>query len=192
MSDFWFYGQLGWHHIMGKEALDHQLFIGALGTIYLFRDWKRVVILVTAFTIGHSLTLILSVLDLFRLPEKWVEFGIPLTILITAFRNLFQTEFEGPSLRTNYFLALFFGLIHGLGFANTLRVLLAKDQNLVTGLLGFNIGLEAGQILMIFLVLLLSAFAVSTLKLKRREWVIGLSSGVLALALNMSLERIPF
>ncbi|MFM7838243.1 MAG: HupE/UreJ family protein, partial [Chitinophagaceae bacterium] len=174
------------------EALDHQLFIAALGTIYLFRDWKRVVILVTAFTIGHSLTLLLSVLDLFRLPEKWVEFGIPLTILITAFRNLFQTEFEGPTLRINYFLALFFGLIHGLGFANTLRVLLAKDQNLVTGLLGFNIGLEAGQILMIFLVLLLSAFAVSTLKLKRREWVIGLSSGVLALALNMSLERIPF
>ncbi|HEU4608741.1 MAG TPA: HupE/UreJ family protein, partial [Chitinophagaceae bacterium] len=144
MSDFWFYFSLGWEHIISADALDHQLFIVALAAIYLLHDWKKVLVLVTAFTIGHSLTLALSVLDIFRFPGKWVEFLIPCTILITAISNLFQKDFSKKGLRLNYFLALFFGLIHGMGFANTIRFMLAKDQSMVTGLLGFNLGLEAG------------------------------------------------
>src|SRR5689334_798150 len=108
MGDFGFYFDLGWEHIISTDALDHQLFIAALAAIYLLNDWKRVLILVTAFTIGHSLTLILSVLDIIRFPSVWVEFLIPLTIVVTAISNLFQRKFTASSLRINYFLALFF------------------------------------------------------------------------------------
>ena len=153
MEDFGFYFGLGWQHIISTDALDHQLFIAALAAIYLLKDWKQVLILVTAFTIGHSLTLALSILDIVRLPTNWVEFLIPVTIIITAFSNLFQKKYTAipitiGTVSINYFLALFFGLIHGMGFANSLRFMLAKDQNLGWGLFGFNIGLEAGQIVM--------------------------------------------
>lgn len=192
MQDFLFYLKLGWEHIISTEALDHQLFIAVLAVLYLYTDWKRVLILVTAFTIGHSLTLALSVLDLVRFPDAWVEFLIPCTIFITALSNLFQKEFSRKSVRINYFLALFFGLIHGMGFANTIRFMLAKDQSLVSGLLGFNIGLELGQLVVVALLLGLSQLVISGLKIQRREWVIFLSAGVFSIAIKMALERIPF
>ena len=192
MSDFWFYFSLGWEHIISADALDHQLFIVALAAIYLLHDWKKVLVLVTAFTIGHSLTLALSVLDIFRFSGKWVEFLIPCTILITAISNLFQKDFSHKGLRLNYFLALFFGLIHGMGFANTIRFMLAKDQSMVTGLLGFNLGLEAGQIVVVIILLLVAFIFVNSLRVNRRDWVLFLSAGVFGLALKMTLERIPF
>ena len=191
MQDFGFYFKLGWEHIISSDALDHQLFIAALAAIYLLKDWKQVLILVTAFTIGHSLTLALSVLDIIRVPSKTVEFLIPLTIILTAFSNLFQKEFSHRSIRINYFLALFFGLIHGMGFANSIRFILADDQNLGWSLFGFNVGLEVGQIVVVSVILLLTYVVVNIFKAKRREWVIFLSAGVLALALKMALERLP-
>ena len=141
MEDFNFYLGLGWEHIMSWDALDHLLFIAVLTAIYLFKDWKQLLILVTAFTIGHSLTLALSVLYIIRANSDWIEFLIPCTIFITAIYNLFHTKFTLRSVRINYLLALFFGLIHGLGFANIIRFSLAEGQSLFTGLLGFNIGL---------------------------------------------------
>lgn len=191
MSDFNFYFGLGWEHIMSWDALDHLLFIAALAAIYLLKDWKQVLILVTAFTIGHSLTLALSVLDLVRFPSNWVEFLIPCTIVITAFSNLFQKQFTARSIRINYFLALFFGLIHGLGFANTIRFMLAKDQSLGMGLFGFNVGLEVGQIVAVGTLLLITQALVNSLKINRREWVIFLSAAIFSLALKISLERLP-
>jgi HupE / UreJ protein len=191
MADFSFYFGLGWEHIMSWEALDHLLFITALATIYLLKDWRQVLILVTAFTIGHSLTLALSVLDIIRFPSNWVEFLIPCTIVITAVSNLFQKKFTPKSIRINYFLALFFGLIHGMGFANTIRFMLAKDQSLGWGLFGFNLGLEAGQIVVVSVILLTSWALLTVLKINRREWVIFLSAGIFSLALKMALERIP-
>lgn len=191
MADFRFYFGLGWEHIISWEALDHILFIIALAAIYLLKDWKQVLILVTAFTIGHSLTLVLSVLDIVRFPDKWVEFLIPCTIVITAFINLFQKNFTHKSIRINYFLALFFGLIHGMGFANTIRFMLAKDQSIAMGLFGFNVGLEVGQIAVVAILLLIGHIMVNIFKINRREWVVFLSAGVFALALKMALERIP-
>jgi hypothetical protein len=190
MGDFGFYFGLGWEHIISKEALDHQLFIAALAAIYLLKDWKQVLILVTAFTIGHSLTLFLSVKDIFRLPSGLVEFLIPVTIVITAFSNLFQKTFTARSIRINYFLALLFGLIHGMGFANAIRFIMAEDQNLGWSLFGFNVGLEAGQIVVVVLLLLLAHVIVNMLKVNRRDWVLFLSAGVFALALKMSLDRV--
>jgi len=191
MRDFGFYFRLGWEHIISANALDHQLFIAALAAIYLLQDWRQVLILVTAFTIGHSLTLALSVLDIVRFPSKWVEFLIPVTIVITAFSNLFQKKFTSRSVSINYFLALFFGLIHGMGFANTLRFILAKDQNLGWGLLGFNLGLEVGQIVVVMIVLLIAHVMVNLIRIKRKEWVIFLSALVLGLAFKIAVERIP-
>ena len=190
MGDFGFYFRLGWEHIISADALDHQLFIAALAAIYLLKDWKQVLILVTAFTIGHSLTLALSILDIVRFPTNWVEFLIPVTIVITAFSNLFQKKFTARSVRINYFLALFFGLIHGMGFANSLRFMLAKDQNLGWSLLGFNLGLEVGQIVVVLILLLIAVLIVNLLKVNRRDWVIFLSAAVFGLAFKIALERV--
>ncbi len=192
MSDFKFYFGLGWEHIMSWDALDHLLFIAALAAIYLLKDWKQVLILVTAFTIGHSLTLALSVMDVFRFPAEWVEFLIPCTIVITAISNLFQRQFTAKSIRVNYFLALFFGLIHGLGFANTIRFMLAQDQSFGWGLFGFNVGLEAGQIVVVTTLLLVTQALITSIKINRREWVIFLSAAIFSLALQIALTRLPF
>ncbi len=192
MNDFRFYFNLGWEHIMSWKALDHLLFITALAIIYLLKDWKQVLILVTAFTIGHSLTLVLSVLNIIRFHSNWVEFLIPCTIVVTAISNLFQKKFTPKSIRVNYFLALFFGLIHGMGFANAIRFMLAKDQSLGWGLFGFNVGLEAGQIVVVTIILLLAWAILTLFKINRREWVIFFSAGIFSLALKMALERIPW
>lgn len=191
MSDFAFYFKMGWEHIISKDALDHQLFILALACVYTIWDIKRVLILVTAFTIGHSLTLALSVLDIIRFSSKWVEFLIPCTIFITALNNIFQIDRQGKSGRINYYLALCFGLIHGMGFANAIRIMLAKDQTLGWGLFGFNAGLEAGQIFVVAIFLVTGILFLNFLKIKQRDWIFFLSAGVFALSFKMALERLP-
>ncbi len=192
MNDFSFYFRFGWEHIIGNDALDHQLFILALAAIYIIKDWKQVLVLVTAFTIGHSITLFLSVKELVTISSKWVEFLIPCTIVFTALTNLFQKKFTPKSIRINYFLALFFGLIHGLGFANNIRMALASDQSLGWGLFGFNLGLEAGQIIIVFCILCIAYIVQNILKADRREWVIFASAAAFSIALKIALERLPF
>jgi len=191
MSDFGFYFSLGWEHIVSRDALDHQLFILALAAIYLLKDWRQVLVLVTAFTIGHSLTLALTVFNIIHFPSAWIEFLIPCTIVATAITNLFQRNFTPRSIRINYFLALFFGLIHGMGFANKLRYILAEDQSIGWSLFGFNVGLEAGQIAVVMVVLALSYLFVHLLKVDRREWVIFASAAAFGVAAQMALQRIP-
>ena len=134
---FSFYFGWGWHHIMSWEALDHLLFITALAAIYLLKDWKQVLVLVTAFTIGHSLTLALSVLDIIRFPSNWVEFLIPCTIVVTAISNLFQKKFTPKSIRINYFLALFFGLITWNGVCQYHPVYAGKRSKPWLGIIWF-------------------------------------------------------
>ena len=189
MNDFTFYLNLGWHHIISWDALDHILFIVALAAIYLVKDWKQVIVLVTAFTIGHSLTLALSVYDIVRVNSKWVEFLIPCTIIITALFNFFQHDFNKKTLRLNYFLALFFGFIHGLGFANTIRFMLAKDEKIGLGLFGFNAGLEIGQIVVLSIILLISFLIVDMIKINRRWWVWALSSIAFLIAVRLAFVQ---
>jgi len=191
MNDFTLYFEEGWNHIISKDALDHQLFIVALAAIYLVNDWKKVLILVTAFTIGHSLTLALSVFDIIRVDSKWVEFLIPLTIVITAIQNFLGTEKHYGQYRMQYWLALFFGLIHGLGFANTIRFMLADSQSITLPLLSFNIGLEVGQLLVVGLILVISYLVVNTLKLKRKWWVWALSGIAFIVSAYICIERWP-
>ena len=189
MNDLAFYFNEGWQHIISIDALDHQLFILALAAVYLIKDWRQVLVLVTAFTVGHSLTLALSVFDVIRVNSTLVEILIPCTIIVTAVFNLFQKNFNNRSLRFNYFLALFFGLIHGMGFANTIRFMLAKDQQIGWSLFGFNVGLEAGQLVVVTTILFLSFIMVNRLQLKRRWWVFSLSSIAAVIAFIILFQR---
>lgn len=192
MNAFTFYFPMGWEHIISVDALDHQLFIIALAALYTWSDWKKVLILVTAFTIGHSVTLLLSVLDWIRLDSKWVEFLIPLTIMITAGLNLFQhSQKQITSIRT-YGLALFFGFIHGMGFANSIRFMLAQDQEIGWGLFGFNVGLEVGQVLVVVLLLSINQFVTFIVKLPTKKWNYIVSSLVLGIAFGIAINRCPF
>ncbi len=191
MSDFGFYFNFGWQHIISFDALDHQLFILALTVLYTLREWKQVLVLVTAFTMGHSVTLALSTLNIVTVPSRLVEFFIPCTILITAASNIFKPEAAKKGIQLNYLFAVFFGLIHGLGFANALKFMLAKDQSLGWSLLSFNAGLEAGQIALVVLLLLLAQVFIFYLKINRRYWIFSISAGVLLVSLKMIIERFP-
>lgn len=192
MQDFLFYLNLGWEHIISLDALDHQLFVLALIAVYSFNDLKKILILITAFTIGHSITLALSTFDIIRINSDWVEFLIPLTIVLTSLNNIFIRNKKQSHNRGNYYLALIFGLIHGMGFANTARVMIAKSQSITIPLLGFNIGLELGQIAIVFGILMLLFILLKIFKVNQKDWVLFVSSGVFALSLKMTLERIPF
>jgi hypothetical protein len=191
MNDFGFYFKIGWEHIINIEALDHIFFIAALAAVYMLKDWKQVLVLVTAFTLGHTITLVLSSLELVEVSSTWVEFLVPCTIIFTALSNLFLKNFSSRAIRINYFLALFFGLIHGLAFANTLRMIISQDQSFALSMFSFSVGLELGQILIVLLILLLAEISVGLWKLTRREWVIFLSSAVMALAVEMATQRWP-
>ena len=192
MNDFIFYFTLGWQHIISLDALDHQLFILALIVLYTLREWKRVFILITAFTIGHSITLALSTLHILTVPSNLVEFLIPCTILLTAAANIIKPANVLKKVGLNYLLTMFFGLIHGLGFANTLRFMLARDQSLGWSLLSFNLGLEAGQIAVVVFLLLLAHIFIFYLKVKRRYWIVIISSVVLLVSIKMIIERFPY
>ncbi len=192
MNAFSFYFPMGWEHIISVDALDHQLFIIALAALYTWSDWRKVLVLVTAFTIGHSVTLLLSVLDWIRLDSKWVEFLIPLTIMITAALNLFQHNQKQTTSISTYWLALFFGFIHGMGFANSIRFMLAQDQQIGWGLFGFNVGLEVGQMLVVVLLLSVNHFVTFIAKLPAHKWNFIVSSLVLGIAFGITMNRYPF
>jgi hypothetical protein len=192
LQDFPLFFALGWQHILDWQGYDHILFVAALCGLYTFENWQRVLWLVTAFTLGHSLTLALSVLDQVRLPADWIEFLIPVTIMLTAMFNIFNKTFSLQSARISYGLALVFGLVHGLGFSNYLKSLMGRSANIVGELLAFNLGLEFGQLLIVAGILSLSWLAMQVLRVLRREWSLFLSSAILGMALLMALSRLPF
>ncbi len=193
MNDFQLYLQLGFGHIIDINGIDHMLFVLAIGLRYQIIDWKKVLILVTAFTIGHTITLALSVFNVVHFSVQWIEFLIPLTIIIAAINNLWVKQNQPKEkLPTIYFLALFFGLIHGLGFSTYLKSLLGKTNNIVPQLFAFNLGLEVGQLLIVLSALLISIIFVSLLKVNRKDYIIFLSGSIAALALQMAIERKPF
>lgn len=193
MSDFNIYFTLGRQHIADLKGFDHILFITALCIRYQFSDWKQLLILVTAFTIGHTVTLALSALHFIHVSASWIEFLIPLTILVTAISNLFIKKFTFKTrFPVIYFFALFFGLIHGLGFSFYLQSLLGRSSHIVIPLLAFNLGLEAGQLIIVAMILAISLVCLNLIKINRREYVLFLSGGIIVAALQMMLPRLPF
>ena len=191
LDEFQVYLQLGFRHIADLAGYDHMLFIAALAIPYAPRDWRRLAILVTAFTIGHSVTLALATLRLVSVPTRLVEALIPATILITALLS-----WPGPSTSaapsappvhaSRYVLTVGFGLIHGLGFSSYLRSLLGQEENIALPLFAFNVGLELGQLLVLCVVLAVGTVIIA-MSLSRRRWeqalvvcTAGIAGGLLA------------
>lgn len=190
METFRLFFEIGMKHILDVHGSDHILFIIALTAIYTVRDWKKVLILITAFTIGHSITLALASYRVLNINSELIEFLIPVTIFITAVANMFRKKGYARSMKAqlNYYLALFFGLIHGLGFSNYLRSLLGKDETIVTQLLAFNVGLEVGQIVVVVIFLIVSLIFIDLFGVSRRDWRLVVSSAVAAIAWTMMFD----
>ena len=202
MQEIALYLTLGFHHIADWRATDHILFVAALTAAYGPRDWARLAWLVTAFTLGHSLTLALTTLELVSIPGRVVEPLIALTIVVTAFAAIHDqreavTSADGvaPSLThaalwRRYAIAGGFGLIHGCGFASGLRSLLGGSEGIAIPLLGFNLGLEAGQLLVVAAIFLCGLLAERVLGWSRRDWVLVISGAAAGVGLSLLLDRI--
>ena len=182
----WF--MVGFDHILNVQALDHILFVLALVVVYKPNMIKQIVILITAFTIGHSVTLILSALDIINYNQKVIEFAIPLTIVITSLNNILnRKKIITKAMGTNYIIALVFGLIHGLGFANYLKALLFQD-NIILELFSFNVGIEAAQLIVVFIFSVISFVGSNYIFKKRENWVFFVSSAIFGVSLMLTLN----
>lgn len=193
-SEFLLYLRLGFHHIADLAGYDHILFVAALSIPYAPRDWRRLAVLVTAFTLGHSLTLALATLRLVAVRGAVVEALIPATILATALLTFAPRTADGHGAvahvpRSRYLLAAVFGLIHGLGFSTYLRSLLGEEESIVLPLFAFNIGLELGQ-LMILSVVLAAGWLVARAGLTRRRWEWLLAGVTAGLAVVLLIQRL--
>lgn len=190
MSEFSLYLQLGIDHILDVKGYDHILFVVALCTIYTISDWKKLLIMVTAFTLGHSVTLALATFQLVRFNSDIIEFLIPVTIFVTAFFNILRgsRQFSYRGFDQNYLFALFFGLVHGLGFSNYLIRLLGKDTSILTQLFAFNIGLEIGQIIIVAIFMTSSFIFVDLFNTNQRDWRLVISSAVAGIAFTIMIE----
>jgi hypothetical protein len=193
MSEFQIYFGLGKDHILDyANGYDHILFVIVLCVLYTINNWKQVLILITAFTLGHSLTLALATFEIIKVNTQLIEFLIPVTILITAASNIFKSD-DGSnprSLHLNYAYAAFFGLIHGLGFSNYLKSILGRDERIITQLFAFNIGLEVGQIIIVGIFLIAGFILVDLLGVNRRDWKLVISSAVAGIAFVLMTEKI--
>ena len=192
MSEFQLYFGLGKSHILDyANGYDHIIFVVALCALYLTREWKQILILITAFTIGHSITLALSTLRIISVKVELIEFLIPLTIFITAVSNLFKIEnnLTSRSVQMNYFFAGFFGLIHGLGFSSYLRSILGGDETIITQLFAFNLGLEFGQLVIVAIFMAAAFILVDLFGLNRRDWKMVISSAIAGIALVLMKEN---
>jgi hypothetical protein len=186
MSLFELYLRLGFKHIIDIKGYDHIIFILALCAAYSCTHFKKILILVTAVTIGHSITLALATLKIVSISSHIIEFLIPVTILFTAFSNLFNSTVKS---RLIYLVTLFFGLIHGLGFSNYLRELLGRESNIVTPLFAFNIGLEIGQILIVVANFLILFIAITIFKVNHKNWKTFISGVAFGIAAILILEN---
>ena len=191
MTEFQLYFDLGKDHILDyKNGYDHILFVIALCALYLSRDWRQVLILVTAFTIGHSVTLALATLNIITYSTKLIELLIPITIVLTCVLNFFYKSDDRSlnSQKPSYFrypMAMTFGLIHGMGFSNYLRSLLGKEESIWQPLLSFNIGLELGQLVIVAIVLTISSLLLDVFRVKKHDWNLILSGIVAGVALTL-------
>ena len=189
MNQFELYFSLGITHILDFDGYDHILFVIALCSIYTILDWRKILVLVTAFTIGHSLTLALATLKFISVNAELIEFLIPVTIAITSGSNLINAGAkEGRWIQLNYLFALFFGLIHGLGFSNFLKSLLGRESSIIEPLLAFNLGLELGQMVIVIAFLASTFILLNVLKIKQKLWIQIISSLVFILSIFMIYE----
>lgn len=192
MDNFIFFLKEGLFHVLDWNAYDHILFLIALVVVYDFKNWKKVLWLISLFTIGHTFSLILATYKIVLVSSNWVEFLIPVTILITAAVNVFYARKVSKKTKTNanLFFALFFGLIHGLGFSSYFKLLIGTSNNKLMPLLEFALGIEFSQIIIVFIILLLGFIFQMFFRFSKRDWVIIISSIVIGVTLPMLKESI--
>ena len=191
MSDFWIYMNIGFKHVLDIHAYDHVLFLIALAVPYAFKDWKRILILVSIFTLGHTLALFLSIFNIVMINASVVEFLIPITILTTAVYNIFTSgkASKSDSLSVIGFITLFFGIIHGLGFSNYFKSILsgtAVDKLLPS--LEFALGIEFAQITVVLVVLIIGYIVQNIFRFSKRDWVLVMSAFIVGVVLPMIIE----
>ncbi|NRB51886.1 MAG: HupE/UreJ family protein [Saprospiraceae bacterium] len=191
MHPFNFYLKLGFEHISNLAGYDHILFLIVLCAVYRIQQWRNILILVTAFTIGHSVTLGLAAVDAFSIPSKIIKFLIPATIFITALHNVISEHPTGKSSKMgrNYAMALFFGFIHGMDFSNYFKALLMDPSSIVTPLLGFNIGIELGQLLVVLFIVGIAFLFLNVIGVKHRFWNLFVSGAAAGMSLISMLEN---
>ena len=196
MNEFWLWFNTGTEHILDWNGYDHILYVIALCALFSVKEWRKLLVLITAFTVGHSLTLAVSVLNIFSVKQSYIEVLIPLTILITCACNIFyrnrqvsQSRSANYNYSLNYILALLFGFIHGMGFSYLLKSMLGKEESVVFPLLSFNLGLEFGQLIIVSVMLLVSVFLFRFTKIKKVDFVFFASSAVFGIAFLLFVQR---
>lgn len=183
--------QDGVFHVLHLNAYDHILFLIVLVIAYLFKDWKRVLLLVTVFTIGHCISLALSTYDIIKVNVKLIEFLIPLTILVVALFNVFTAgkKSHGTKVGLLFFTTLFFGLIHGLGFVGTFEKMISNSESKLLALLEIGLGIEVGQLVVAFIVMFLSFLCQTLFRFSKRDWVMVISAIVVGFVLPMLIHN---
>ncbi|MES2838044.1 MAG: HupE/UreJ family protein [Bacteroidota bacterium] len=188
--DFSIWFSTGLQHIADWQGYDHILYLLVLCGTFQFSQWKKVLVLITAFTVGHSVTLALSVTNLLEIKTKYIEFLIPITILTTCVYTLLNLKkWDKASFKPNYFLTLFFGFIHGMGFSYLLKSLLGTEENIIFPLLAFNLGLEVGQILILITVFVLIFITQKLIRYTNYNKNFFIASSVFGIAFIMTLQR---
>ncbi|WP_424492955.1 HupE/UreJ family protein [Salinimicrobium sp. GXAS 041] len=192
MSQFWLYFNLGLEHVLDWQAYDHVLFITVLVAAYSLTEWKKILWLVTLFTLGHTVSLALSTFEIVKVKSELIEFLIPLTILLTAIYNLTKAGKKGKNnkIQVLYFATIFFGIIHGLGFSTYFKMISGSATNKALPLLEFALGIEAAQIIVVLAVLLISFLFQYLFKFTHRDWILVVSSIVIGFAIPMLIENI--
>ena len=193
MQEFWFYVDLGFKHVLDLGAYDHILFLAALATPFTFRKWKKVVLLATIFTIAHCTSLALSAFDVFTVDVGLIEFLIPVTIFLTALFNLIYVfkDAVDVGMYLHSLATAFFGLIHGFGFSNYFKLLMAEEEDKVTPLLGFATGIEFSQVAIILIVLGVAYIAQNHLNLKKKHFITILSILIMAITIPLLIGTFP-
>lgn len=194
MSEFTTYLQLGFEHISDVRGYDHMLFIITLCAVYKVTEWKKVLVLVTAFTIGHSITLAMSALDVVRVNADIIELLIPVTIFVTAIHNVTSYKSSGTTFGrsdwVHYAFALGFGFIHGMGFSNFFRALMGSEESIVLPLFAFNVGLEIGQILIVVVFFIVFAILGMVRKIRIHDWTLFISGAGAGVSLILIIEKL--
>lgn len=185
MDNLIFFGREGFFHVLNWNAYDHILFLIVLAVVYDFGNWKKVIWLISLFTIGHTLSLLLAAYKVVSVDTKWIEFLIPVTIIVTAIFNILYVRKSTKQLKTNTNLvfALFFGLIHGLGFSSYFKILIGNTTSKLIPLLEFAVGVELAQIVIVLIILILGFIFQNIFRFSKRDWIIIISAIVIGIVL---------
>ncbi|HET8809488.1 MAG TPA: HupE/UreJ family protein [Flavobacteriaceae bacterium] len=191
MDQFWLYFKLGLTHVLDWNAYDHVLFLTVLVAAYTVREWPRILWLVTLFTIGHTLALILAAYGVVSVDTAWVEFLIPVTILVTALYNIFtgKKKIRNEKINLLFFTTLFFGVIHGLGFSTYFNMISSGADSKFLLLIEFALGIETAQIIVVFIVLILSFLFQTVFRFSKRDWILVISALVTGLTIPILAEN---